>query len=221
MQHDLRHFIPNDHSPSTTWNNLYTFGLDIVTALSQIHQEDLVHKDLHSGNVLQRPDSVWVIADLGFCGPPTLPSEKLYGCMPYLAPELLFSLSSSVHLPYTPASDIYSFGMLIYEGVTGQAPFRNMYQDPKELATAVCKGIRPKIPDSLPDHIVSLMEQCWKADPSERPTSAQLLTYFVSQCSANQQFLITAHTGQLDQLTERSQIFEFGDLPAPKNLGVY
>lgn len=224
MLHDLRQFIHNDlYTP--TWNNLYTLGLNIIAALAQIHKEGLVHKDLHSGNILQRPDSVWVIADLGLCGPPDIASTQLYGCLAYLAPEILYAASSSLELPYTPEADIYSFGMLIYEAVTGVAPFRNFDKDSTKLGSDICSGVRPEIPASLPAHLASWIKRCWDARPQNRPTAAELSAYFVEQyqSSANEHILIqqdsTFRQDQSDDFIQLSQKHSFREkFPKPENL---
>ena len=76
-----------------------------------IHEKNYIHHDLHSGNIFSH--DIWnsEIGDLGLCqqvvdkkGNP----NKIYGVIPYLAPEVL-----SKKL-YTKESDIYSFGMIMW-----------------------------------------------------------------------------------------------------------
>ena len=126
---------------------------------------------MHSGNILNSQYSNdWYISDLGFCGPADKPLGGIYGNLPYIAPEVISGKE------YTFASDIYSFAMLIWEILSGQPPFANFneYSD-YELAMNIIDGMRPKIGSEVPLKYKELMERCWDADPTKRP-SAKMLT---------------------------------------------
>ncbi|CAI2161907.1 5557_t:CDS:10 [Funneliformis geosporum] len=97
---------------------------DIIKGLIAIHKEGLIHRDLHSGNILSgvvlndRSFASCFITDLGLCRPANETDKgKIYGVLPYIAPEVLRSL------PFTQASDIYSFGIIAYEILTGLPPY--------------------------------------------------------------------------------------------------
>ncbi|PKY62516.1 kinase-like protein, partial [Rhizophagus irregularis] len=134
-----------------------------------IHCESSIHRDLHSGNILykQSIDS-WFISDLGFCGPADKPSTSIYGNLPYIAPEIINGKE------HTFKSDIYSIGMLMWEISSEQPPF-NKYEHDYDLALKIINGMRPKIISEVPLKYKNLMEQCWDADPSERPDTDTLL----------------------------------------------
>src|SRR5438132_44963 len=68
MDHDLRAFIRQNKS-TLTWNMVYNIFWDILSHLACLHDFDIVHKDLHSGNILQRWDGQWWLGDFGLCGP--------------------------------------------------------------------------------------------------------------------------------------------------------
>ncbi|RIA92244.1 kinase-like domain-containing protein, partial [Glomus cerebriforme] len=92
----------------------------IILALFFIHNSNAIHRDLHSGNILYlQSQNSWHISDFGFCGPADKPLESIYGNLPYAAPEVI------VRKEYTFASDIYSFGILMWEISSGQTPFNN------------------------------------------------------------------------------------------------
>src|SRR5205814_7954053 len=148
-----------------TWKERIQITTDIINALDSIHSENAIHRDLHSGNMLfmQRFD----ISDLGFCGPADKPLKSIYGNLPYIAPEVI------VDKEYTFKSDIYSFGMLMWEISSGQPPFSNYGHD-YYLAMDIVNGMRPKIVSGTPLEYESLMEQCWDADPSKRPDTNTL-----------------------------------------------
>src|SRR5277367_6486270 len=83
----------------------------IAKGLNQIHEAGLIHKDFHSGNIVNR-SIIPLITDFGLCRPVSENSTKteqrnLYGVLPYVAPELL------ERKEYTQESDIYSFGIIM------------------------------------------------------------------------------------------------------------
>ncbi|CAI2201706.1 12506_t:CDS:1, partial [Funneliformis geosporum] len=61
---------------------------NIIEDIYSLHQEDAIHRDLHSGNILYKKyTNNWYIGDLGFCGPIDKPLKSAYGNLPYIAPE--------------------------------------------------------------------------------------------------------------------------------------
>ena len=81
----------------------------IIGGLKEIHENQKVHRDLHTGNILFKySDSTYTcISDLGLCGEvDNMDQRKIYGVIPYVAPEVLKGK------PYIQAADIYSFGIL-------------------------------------------------------------------------------------------------------------
>ena len=93
----------------------------IIQGLNEIHQRQMVHRDFHTGNILLSIISSNLssyniyIADMGLCGEAgNVDATKIYGVMPYVAPEVLKKRS------YTQAADIYRFGMIMYFVATGR-----------------------------------------------------------------------------------------------------
>ncbi|CAI2189871.1 2996_t:CDS:2, partial [Funneliformis geosporum] len=89
--------------------------------LSSIHNNNIIHRDFHSGNILIFEDQCGehtTIGDLGLSKSATgADVNETYGIIPYMAPEVLQGQK------YTTASDIYSFGMIMWEYMTGRRPF--------------------------------------------------------------------------------------------------
>ncbi|POG67581.1 kinase-like domain-containing protein, partial [Rhizophagus irregularis DAOM 181602=DAOM 197198] len=97
---------------------------NIINGLKEIHQKKKVHHDFHTGNILFLFSSTsdisdyTRISDMGLCGEvDNIDEEKIYGVMPYVAPEVLRGNL------YTQATDIYSFGMVMHFIATGRQPF--------------------------------------------------------------------------------------------------
>ncbi|RIA89661.1 kinase-like domain-containing protein [Glomus cerebriforme] len=103
---------------------------------------------------------------MGLCGEPdNIDKTKIYGVMPYVAPEVLRGN------PYTQAADIYSFGMIMYFVATGKQPFYKFAHD-QYLALKICNGIRPEInKPEVPKCYIDLMKKYWDSNPDNRPTT--------------------------------------------------
>ncbi|RGB27929.1 kinase-like domain-containing protein [Rhizophagus diaphanus] len=88
----------------------------IILGLKVIHESNLTHGDFHDGNILMSDDyNKFFIIDLGLCNPISDLQDsfnkvnEIYGVLPYMAPEILRKK------PYTPASDIYSFSIIMWD----------------------------------------------------------------------------------------------------------
>src|SRR5436190_17107099 len=161
MHLNLSDYLRQYHN-SLTWKERLQIISNIADALDRIHQEDALHRDLHSGNILfHRISQLFFISDLGFCGPANKPLNSIYGNLPYIAPEVITGKGTSF------ASDIYSIGMLMWEISSGQPPFFNKHN--YDLVIKIISGMRPKIVPGTPSEYRELMEQCWDADPTIRP----------------------------------------------------
>src|SRR5437016_14640920 len=91
----------------------------------------------------------------------------VYGVLPYIAPEVLNGE------PYTIASDIYSFGVLMSVISTGQQPFYNISHD-RNLAFKICEGVRPGFSMNTPKFYIELAYKCMDANPDNRPTAGEI-----------------------------------------------
>ncbi|CAI2185523.1 18767_t:CDS:2, partial [Funneliformis geosporum] len=91
--------------------------------------------------------------------------NETYGIIPYMAPEVLQGQK------YTTESDIYGFGMIMWEYMTGRRPFWDRAHD-TELIIDICDGLRPPTGDIVaPKGYIDLMKECWDPDQSKRPTA--------------------------------------------------
>ncbi|RHZ47679.1 hypothetical protein Glove_574g42 [Diversispora epigaea] len=103
----------NDNFKKLTWRRKYNILSSIVIGLTNIHEIGLMHKDFHSGNIVNQSLTLSYITDFGLCKPVTENNlENIYGVIPYMAPETLSRGE------YTQASDIHSFGMVMLEVLT-------------------------------------------------------------------------------------------------------
>jgi len=153
---------------------------EIIIGLEKIHQQNLVHCDFHHGNILYQRYKLSV-SDLGLCKPikyfeSTFKKNDIYGVLPFVAPEILRGK------PYTPASDIYSFSMIMWEFTSGFPPFDDI-EHGFQLSLNICNGKRPKIIENTPQCYIDLMKKCWNEDPLKRPDAFEIkkiINYWIS-----------------------------------------
>ena len=151
MSTNLRTYLQQNHN-ILTWTKRIKIIYDITNALSRIHYESTIHRDLHSGNVLfSQLNQSFDISDLGFCGPADKSLNSVYGNLPYIAPEVIIGKET------TFASDIYSIGMFMWEISSGQPLFAN-YEYDYYLAIYIVNGVGSKIVSGTPLDYMELME---------------------------------------------------------------
>jgi len=152
------------------WLKKLIYLYTIVNGLNVMHQEKMIHCDFHHGNILKTSIGIVLsINDLGLCKPiESIPKKnEIYGVLPFVAPEVLRGKS------YTPASDIYSFSMIMWEFTSGILPFNDRAHD-LQLALSICKGERPEIIKNTPKCYIDLMEKCWNKEPLKRPSALDI-----------------------------------------------
>lgn len=148
---------------------------DVISATEYLHLHRVVHRDIKSGNAFfesQVPVSPTdlppvFLGDLGFARAVEPCMTNFVGTARYMAPEVA---ESNV---YGLEADIFSFGMMLYELVTGQVPFQGM-QSTRILA-GILTGMRPPL-EPVPEgacHTIlrSVLSACWAENPEDRPTA--------------------------------------------------
>ncbi|EXX51993.1 kinase-like domain-containing protein [Rhizophagus irregularis DAOM 181602=DAOM 197198] len=149
--------------------------LDIVNGLKKIHEKEILHRNLHVGNILVFKKIAY-ITDMGLCKPTNykefnITDNSVYGVLPYVAPEILRGQ------PYTKESDIYSFGIIMYEVISGIPPYNGIEHN-EYLALKICEGLRPRFSINVPQLILHLIKRCLDANPLNRPDVKDLSKIF-------------------------------------------
>ncbi|KAJ6485462.1 kinase-like domain-containing protein [Mycena vitilis] len=153
---------------------------DVSLGLQYLHSHGICHGDIKGNNILVEDSSRAVLSDFGLARIKSDTTNRslqmghiVAGSRNWMAPELL--AGSSPEMP----SDIYAFGMTIYELYTDKDPHSGIAQsDFDELVFK--QRIRPSRPDveaapRLNDDVWTLAEQCWLHDPKARPLVGTIL----------------------------------------------
>ncbi len=101
--------------------------MQCASALDKLHNAEMVHLDVKPANLIQTPDGIIKLIDFGLAQESNTPQELLhgmaYGSAAYLSPE------QAAGEMVGPASDVYSLGCVVYELLTGRAPFEDPYRN--------------------------------------------------------------------------------------------
>ncbi|CAH2042628.1 unnamed protein product, partial [Iphiclides podalirius] len=155
-----------------TYADLLSFCRQIAMGMQFLASNRVVHRDLAARNVLVAGDRTLKVADFGLSR--DVYQENQYrqkgnGKMPvkWMAPESL------THRIFTTQSDVWSFGVVMWEVVTvGGAPYPAVAA--ARLPRLLRNGYRMHRPANCTPQLYEVMMSCWKARPCERPTFGQL-----------------------------------------------
>ncbi|KAK7319693.1 hypothetical protein RJT34_04418 [Clitoria ternatea] len=166
----LRAYLHKLERKTIPLQKLIDYALDIARGMEYIHSQGVIHRDLKPENVLINGDFHLKIADFGIA------CEEAYcdlfaddpGTYRWMAPEMIKRKS------YGRKVDVYSFGLILWEMLTGTIPYEDM--TPIQAAFAVVnKNSRPVIPTNCPPAMGALIEQCWSLNPDKRPEFWQVV----------------------------------------------
>eukprot|EP00900_Chrysochromulina_parva_P023007 jgi/Chrpa1/533/Chrysochromulina_OHIO_Genome00010341-RA len=163
---DLLHNSPAELFPST----LSRIALEVASGVAYLHQQEVIHRDVKSANVLLDADLHAKVSDFGISttfGPEHTAETGTYRSM---APEVL------THHPYNEMCDVFSFGVLLWEIGHIEIPFGSDSFLQAAFAVAV---ERKRPPVALPPPLgalAPLIQACWQHEPSDRPPMSRVLT---------------------------------------------
>ena len=155
------------------------YGSQIAGALAHAHERGVIHRDLKSANVVITSEGRAKVLDFGLAkrlagkelaevttqsqASLTQPGAVL-GTLPYMAPEQLRGE------PADARSDVWALGVVLYEMLTGQRPFRG--DSGYELSAAILEHATPTLLSTVPTVLQAVVERCLAKDPAKRYPSA-------------------------------------------------
>ncbi|MDP2436532.1 MAG: protein kinase [archaeon] len=136
-----------------------------------------IHRDLKTSNLLVDENFGVKVCDFGLAHMKTHGNKKqgsygATGTPKWMAPEVLMNKE------YDETADVYSFGIVLWEMVTGQEPFPDCDSYSTLLDRIVTNAERPPVPDSCPAKLKALIRACWDADPKRRPSFDKIIPLF-------------------------------------------
>jgi hypothetical protein len=161
-----------DQHQRLTQRKLLIVARDIADGVAHLHAHSIVHRDLAARNLLVNSKRVVKVADFGLA---RITNEDQYastvdasaGPAKWMAPETIEKGK------FSPAGDVWSFGVVLWELATGKRPFADMTA--AAAAVAIAKGQRLPRPADISDEMWALMQSCWHTDPHKRPAMTQIV----------------------------------------------
>jgi len=160
------------------FSRITQIGYDVAVGMRYLNSRTppILHNDLKSSNVLIDKWNVRV-ADFGMSRvkSETQSRNKLGGgVINWVAPEILNGCEN------TQKSDVYSYGMILWELITREVPFAGLKE--RTISSMVAdNGDRPNIPADTPETWKKLIQWCWQQEPEKRPIFTDIVKYYEEQ----------------------------------------
>ena len=179
------------HDVPFTISRVVRIAKEFADALNYLHfkfSSVLIHRDLKPDNIGFTADGVLKLLDFGLCvsmkrDTSESASYELSGCtgsLRYMAPEV------ALNKKYNEKVDMYSFGVIMYETVTGVTPFSGLKKE-DFYKKVIHEGLRPKFDYDdygrrvhMPIELEDLIAESWATDPTQRPSSAHALDELIA-----------------------------------------
>jgi serine/threonine protein kinase len=168
--------LPPSQFPLRGENRIAKIVAGIALAMRFVHSRRVVHRDLTPANILLDWDWTVRIADFGDSASPDAPDRPAIADNRRGWPsiDLRYTAPECDDGTFLPASDVFGFGLILFELLAGPAAFPKGGQQYR-IASKIVEGERPDIPDFVLPGARALIEDCWKADPDDRPTFAAIV----------------------------------------------
>ncbi|XP_065907462.1 uncharacterized protein [Dysidea avara] len=167
---DLKAFLKHNHRPV---HRLVKYMVDIAMGMHYLSEKGFVHRDLAARNIFMDENELCKVGDFGLLRETSKreeDGENLYILQSSLAlPARWMAVESITDQIFSSASDVWSFGVLMWELFNpGVRPYKTA--DNMAVIAQVSAGIRLEIPEKCPKTVGQVMQACWNADYTKRPS---------------------------------------------------
>ncbi|GES75021.1 kinase-like domain-containing protein [Rhizophagus clarus] len=164
------------------WNIKLQFAIQIADAVSCLHKNDIIHRDLHSDNILVHQNTL-KLTDFGLSRrlAEVSTQKDVFGRIAYIDPQHFKKKASNdtTGYKYKPnkKSDVYSVGVLLWEISSGKKPFESYDDHYQRLALLfeIPDGKRETPVPGAPNNYINIYTKCWQYNPDDRPEMNQVL----------------------------------------------
>ncbi|XP_059377473.1 vascular endothelial growth factor receptor kdr-like isoform X2 [Carassius carassius] len=157
-----------------TLEDLICYSFQVAKGMEFLASRKCIHRDLAARNILLSENNVVKICDFGLArdvykDPDYVRKGDARLPLKWMAPEAIFDKT------YTTQSDVWSFGVLMWEIFSlGASPYPGLHID-EEFCCRLKEGTRMKAPEYASSEIYQTMLECWHGEPSKRPTFTELV----------------------------------------------
>lgn len=166
----LLNFLRGPEGAGLDLTSLVDMATQVADGMSYLEEQKSIHRDLAARNVLVGENYVCKVADFGLA---RIVKEPFYITADTKIPYKWCAPEAISHGKFSIKSDVWSFGILLYEIVThGAMPYPA--HSNQEVYRQVSRGYRMPAPPNCPNLLYDIMMQCWSNDPEERPNFSKL-----------------------------------------------
>lgn len=157
-----------------TIEDLICYSFQVARGMEFLASRKCIHRDLAARNILLSESNIVKICDFGLArdiykDPDYVRKGNARLPLKWMAPESIFDKV------YTSQSDVWSFGVLLWEIFSlGASPYPGVQID-EEFCKRLKDGVRMRAPDTASPEIYGIMLGCWQGEPKERPTFPALV----------------------------------------------
>ena len=158
------------NNPKLPWSLLLQLASDICDALCFLHDHNIIHRDIKTTNVLVDAQCRAKLCDFSFAchDQSSIKKDFIYGTEEFMAPEIALGMD------FTTSADIFSFGIILCEIITGREPNAEFLKRVPQSMFAVNENeLRSAILEHCPDELQVMALQCCEGDPHYRPSASQ------------------------------------------------